>query len=230
MTTTTGPFAGLERTREQMLQARLRPDVTLHVLSLWQPWASLCVLRDPVNRHPTGAAKQYETRSWHPAAAGASLELPFQIAIHATAQWRGDGIHAANDLEDILRRCGVRYSISQRYRRCWDLPLGAIVGVATVLKIHRTETLVTFDVDPWGPVGAWNLYEDGAAEWYAEQVKMGDYTRGRFAWALVDVQQCQRPVPFKGRQSVLYALPDDVALRVRDEIAIQPVLPNREAA
>lgn len=178
------------------------------------------MLADPLTRYRGGGtAKQYETRHFPPGRYG--LNPPFQVAIHATATWSRESTLAADRLEPILLRCGARYTVTQRYRRQWRLPLGAVVGVATVIAVHRTESVV--GVDQYSPTAeAQHLYHD--------QLSMGDYSPGRYAWELVDVQRLRDPYPLRGKQQILWRPPGDIENEIRRRVLGQTIYENRFAA
>jgi hypothetical protein len=126
----------------------------MKALSLTQPWATLVV---------TGE-KEIETRSWRTNHHG-------MIAIHASkgfpAWARGETHHPV--FREAIRRHG--------YDSAPDLPLGAIIGVVSIMGCVKTE-----EVRP-------------RLRGYEEM--FGDYTDGRFAWYLNEPQMIE-PIPFRG--------------------------------
>lgn len=94
----------------------------LRVLSLWQPWASACVLPDSgCGGRP---AKQFETRHWEP-----RLRTPFGVVIHATQRLEKTPLENSWIWAEWLNRMGLHVT---------DLPRGAIIGVATVASVEPT--------------------------------------------------------------------------------------------
>ena len=66
---------------------------------------------------------------------------------------------------------------------CADLPTGAVIATATLAKVLTT-----------GPA-LWGWLPDDEAEY-------GDFSPGRFAWALEDVQVLPEPIPARGQQGL----------------------------
>jgi len=61
-----------------------------------------------------------------------------------------------------------------------DLPVGCIVATCTLADIRRIESTVD----------------------YIDQYVLGDFTPGRYAWHLTDVQALAVPIPAKGKQGL----------------------------
>lgn len=169
----------------------------LAVLALWQPHAILCVAPDPAHGGEPG--KPHETRSWP-----ARGPFPFCVAIHAAKKFDGaikDSI-ATPAIREALLRCGFypgdpRPFTTRRIlppNRMRALPLGAIVGLATVVYAERMAT----HVDP--------AHDDDRA--------FGLWSPERFAWRLADAVMLPMPIPHSGRQEALYS-PD---IELREEI------------
>lgn len=89
------------------------------IISLWQPWASLCVWDE----------KQFETRHW---------QTPYRgiLAIHAAKRFTADERITCRlpYFGEALLRNGINTDLS-------NLPLGAIVGSVILTKIWKTESL-----------------------------------------------------------------------------------------
>jgi activating signal cointegrator 1 len=100
-------------------------------------------------------------------------------------------IHAAKTDQEIYR-CGIppfsRYVPLQA-----ELPLGAIVAVVTLqrgrLIDHAFESLLSAHA----PV----------------EHAFGDYTLGRYAWVLRDVEKLPIPIPIRGQQGT-FTVPDEL--------------------
>lgn len=135
----------------------------MRAISLWQPWA-------------TGIARQVkriETRHWSTPHRG-------ELAIHAAKRWDSD----QRDFAEAERRAGT---IS------FGLPFGAIVAVAELHDVQRTEML---------------------AERISEQEeRWGNYGPRRYGWLLRNIRALAEPVPCRGMQS-MWTLDAEVAARV----------------
>lgn len=140
----------------------------MKAITLTQPFASLIAI----------GAKRIETRSWRTNYRG-------PLAIHAA---KGYGGLPGRNLTDFclnepfrsaLFAGGIRQLVPGQ-----DLPLGAVVAVATlhacVLANHCTEF-------PW--------WEGSAAP---HELAFGDFTPGRWLWILRDVLPLPEPIPARG--------------------------------
>jgi hypothetical protein len=166
----------------------------LLVCALWQPWATLAAIADPETGEPP---KAHETRHWAPRQA-----TPFRVVIHATKTWNAD-CRAAVELEvfrSALKRIGFYPGDPRPFERrqitppsgLQLLPLGALIAVATVLRV-------------WGTGGPDDARGRGLT---LEDLAFGNYWPDRFAWRLSDVVPLRTPIPFLGRQEPLYELTD----------------------
>lgn len=130
-------------------------------LSLTQPWASLVALGE----------KAIETRSWAPSYRG-------EILIHAAKGFPGD----------CRRLCWrdpfATALINGGFNTADDLPRGAIVAVANLVRIAPTES---FD----SPI----LLPFHIAE---RERAFGDFSAGRYGWVLHDVRRLPSAIPCKG--------------------------------
>jgi hypothetical protein len=177
--------------------------VKRRVCSMWQSWATLCVAPLSSTGRP---AKRHETRAFAPRA-----PLPIDVVIHATKKWDRDNAETATDpiFRSALRDAGY-LSGPTRGRlgvladpNLKPLPLGKIIGVATIVSVvHLTQRLG--DATP---------EEHGVS---AHDYEFGDWTPGRYAWRFNDTFLLPEPIPFKGRQDVLYLL-DDATQALVDE-------------
>lgn len=86
------------------------------VISLWQPWASLCVL----------GAKEFETRSWR-------AEYQGPLLIHAAKHWTREEKKLCSDepFRSVMERVGL-FPFG-------PMPLGVIVGRVELVSVWRTE-------------------------------------------------------------------------------------------
>lgn len=172
----------------------LRP---LLVISLWQPWAILAVARDPAKAPRVAAPKENETRHWTP-----KLDLPYRVVVHAAKKFDGEtrSAYHCSPFYEALERCGFhpgdpRPLLKRREvvetlggQKLRPVPLGALVGMVTILEVVTAES--------WRSENSTNVDERA----------FGNYGDGRFAWRLVDPFMFPTPIPFQGRQDVLYPL------------------------
>ncbi len=127
----------------------------MKALTLWQPWASLIVLRQ----------KRFETRSW-------KLDglIGERIAIHAAKR-------PSQDLDSELINEIAKLSLNLAH-----LPLGAVVGSGVIAGFHRTEVIAHSLARP--------------------ELVFGDYSSGRWAWRVEEVEVLPDPVSARGRQGI----------------------------
>lgn len=120
----------------------------MKALSLIQPSATAIAIN----------VKKVETRSW-------STNFRGQIAIHASKGFPKWAREFAS----------LEYTFGRLPNR---VPLGAIIALATIINVVRTEGVVT--------------------QISAIERLYGDYSEGRFAWILSDVVALPEPIPCKG--------------------------------
>lgn len=135
----------------------------MKALSLIQPWATLVAV----------GAKRYETRAW-------STPYRGPIAIHASKWLDAGGRVISSEVAEYLSLCHeepFRSALGQNgIERVRDLPSGAIVAVARLVDVVRTDTVI---ID-------------------ALEREFGNYAPGRYAWKLADVRQLLEPIPHRG--------------------------------
>jgi len=137
----------------------------MKAISLWQPWATGIAL----------GVKLIETRHW-------STSYRGEIAIHAAKRWYADQ-RAFAESERALGTIG------------FGLPFGAIVAIATLKDVKRTEQLV-----------------DHLSE---QEDRWGNYAQRRFGWIFADVRPVGNlGVPCVGRQGI-WTLDGDVTAQLR---------------
>ena len=162
----------------------------MRALTIHQPWATLIA----------SGAKAHETRGMAPPAA----MIGCRIAIHA-----GKSINSLMEIQDYLVATNLRDEHPAQWieeiivalkgsgiSRLTDLPLGAILCTAMLAGAYRCgatlpsngQTLVT----SWAPGSP----QRGTFMPDA----YGDYSPGRWAWHLTDVQCLPTPVPARGQQ------------------------------
>jgi hypothetical protein len=114
-------------------------------------------------------AKQYETRSW-------STRYRGPLAIHAAKGFPGWAKTACLD-EPFYSVLTADRGETQALR----LPLGMVVAVAVLAEVL--------------PVGPGRLFP---AQLSDRERAFGDYSDGRYAWVLRDIEPLPQPVPAKG--------------------------------
>ncbi|MET4560779.1 hypothetical protein ABIA69_001923 [Lysinibacillus parviboronicapiens] len=119
--------------------------------------------------------KQFETRSWQTKHRG-------PIAIHAGKSTDKD---ACNDswIKSTLAEHGIK-----SYK---ELPTGVVLATAELVDCYKVETTV-------GHVSV--LSNVKVVE--GLEVAFGDYTEGRYAWELTNVQVLAKPLEAKGQLSL----------------------------
>lgn len=133
---------------------------TIKAITIWQPWASAIAL----------GVKHIETRGW-------STNYRGPILIHAAKRKLDRHAQAFADYEHTMNRLPAR------------VPLGAIVAMATLVRVQPTEQL--------------DLIISAIERSY------GDYSPGRFGWVLENIRPFKEPIGYTGRQGLF-----DVPLEV----------------
>lgn len=177
------------------------------VLSLWQPWATLCIVRDPLRNE---IAKKIETRAFPPRTFGSiPIRNPFETVIHATKGFNWEQQKVC-EIPEFLRALNARgyyagspKGIDRRNAALFKpLPLGQIIGVATVADYFSAD-------DP------------SLLSQISEEEKIfGLYRAERYAWIFTEQRELPEPIPFKGRQSVLYELPEEINAEVDRQLGL----------
>ena len=149
-------------------------------LTIWQPWATAIAL----------GIKHNETRSWNTNYRG-------PIAIHAAAKndahLRGLWLDVCGAMSDaghdyFIKRVAnngpyyIEYRDNTREVIC-DLEFGAIIATANLVECIPITPEYVATLSP-------------------QELALGDYTFGRFAWVLEDVVMLDEPVPCRGGQRI----------------------------
>ncbi len=149
----------------------------MKAITVWQPWAGAL----------TAGIKKNETRSW-------AMKYRGPIAIHAAKKavptpW-GEAIEpeAWRVLQKILLKIGANLYYESGITPAPDkyeskLAFGAVLATAELV-----------DCIPITPEYIATLSPD--------ELALGDYTPGRYAWKLANVKKLPEPVPTKGRQGL----------------------------
>lgn len=182
----------------------------MKALTLWQPWASLVSL----------GVKSIETRSW-------STDYRGPLAIHAArkrpASWTRLGDYRVKGFGRYglaLLGPGLPEFRSTPRLEGYQLPLGAVVATCTLTDVVPTEALGVSALPGWE---GWHYQVNGAPTRHVtgpdtnpgprrwpdlpvvmglDQLPYGDFTPGRYAWLLDDVQPLDPPVAARGRQQL----------------------------
>ena len=182
-------------------------------MTLHQPWASLVAL----------GVKTIETRGW-------STNYRGPLAIHAAVrrpdmEMLEDGM--AGELFDDSLECLAQWSCTERRDffperipaprdRWWlalapnfateSMPLGAVIATCELVEVVPTAEIVWKRGDD-GQIGEWARYVEGTTgEPFAvvreRQRPYGDFTPGRFAWLLSNIEPLAEPIPATGKQGL----------------------------
>lgn len=158
----------------------------MKAITIWQPWASLLAI----------GAKQYETRSWETKYRG-------PIAIHAAKKRFNTDSHFNRELYSFADALGLSDIFS------FDtLPLGCIIATAELVNCWRIvyHPGPNVDIAKRIPIGAEldvpKKHPDFGRYIVPTETEMlfGDWTPGRYAWELANIQLLPKPIPAKGAQ------------------------------
>ena len=116
--------------------------------------------------------KKFETRSWQTKHRG-------QIAIHAGKSFDKK---AFETFAEVFKEYGIK--------TVDELPVGAVIGTVNLIDCHKVINEFLIEASTTGP----NIR---GREFY-----FGDYTEGRYAWELSNLQVLAEPVPAKGKLSL----------------------------
>lgn len=116
--------------------------------------------------------KKFETRSWRTHYRG-------PIAIHA-----GKKVDEEACWDDSIRNV-----LDEHGYTAGNLPTGAIIATATLNRCLKS-------VDTW--TDGYELENNELI--YSPEYEFGDFTPGRYAWEMTNVQQLPEPIPAKGQQ------------------------------
>lgn len=166
----------------------------MKALTLTQPWATLVAI----------GAKRIETRSW-----ATSYRGP--LAIHAAKGFGKGGERGHKALCGTEPFCSVLNAACKAHYDALDksdgvlramaehpfMPMGAIVATCELLDCVETWPRWA-TITPW-LTASWNetTYHVPPGQGSYEAA-FGDYTPGRFAWLLGNVQALETPIPAKG--------------------------------
>ncbi len=146
----------------------------MKILTLWQPWASL-IIEDK---------KHFETRSW-----ATSYRGP--LGIHASQKQPSKLTLDRSAIECFIKagmidKLPENRTFNGEYMTNWkdDLELGVILGHINLVDCIRITEAYSAYVKKYMP----------------NEYAFGDYTPGRWAWALSDPVKLPVQIPAKGMQ------------------------------
>lgn len=149
---------------------------SIKMLSLWQPWASLCIWKNPDDNK---AEKQIETRHWDTSYRGL-------VAIHATKPLVPEALFEIQNNPEIqsalMRHKAVDFGSVKRV----TLTVGAILGVVTLEKIVQFEC----------------SSPDILSEFPPREESFGLYGFGRFGWIFTNPIEFKNPIECRGLQNL----------------------------
>jgi hypothetical protein len=167
----------------------------MKALSLLQPWASLVAVIE----------KRWETRSW-------STPFRGEVAIHASKGYGAGGKSGFHDLcleepfKTVLKTNKALHppGATTLLHVAIGLPLGAVVAVARITRVLRSEEWV-------------HSFERAQIETAPHEKDFGGYEARRYAWELTEVRQLRSPVPCKGALG-LWEVPAEVEAAILEQL------------
>jgi hypothetical protein len=166
----------------------------MKAVTIYQPWASLIAV----------GAKQFETRS-------RATKYRGPIAIHAgripVKRTFFDNVINSITMPEFCK------ALEQHLPNLTELPLGAVIATAELVDCWRIVYHPGPDVDVAShiPIGG-ELEETRGNRKHPRfgeiivptetEMLFGDWTPGRYAWQLANVQMLETPIPARGRQGL----------------------------
>jgi activating signal cointegrator 1 len=147
--------------------------MSMKVITIIQPWATLIALGE----------KQFETRSWATKHRG-------ELAIHA-----GKKIDKEACREPEIRKALERHGYTED-----NLPTGAVVAICNLTECWGVIGIADVPVKETHVLSAGNRMFGMTRA--IKEFHFGDYSEGRYAWELADVNQLSEPIPAKGQQGL----------------------------
>lgn len=165
------------------------------VLSMWQPWASYLL-------HPRQGlpVKRWETRAFHPMRFVKDIPLPIECAIHAALNRSAlrDLAFRFPEYVEANKRAGLLHET--------NFPRGMIIGIATIVEVLPTISIHA-------------EFRPGSTLPDELDRMLGNYAPGRYAWRMAFAQVLPEPIPFKGRQSVLWQIDAATDRKIDEQLA-----------
>lgn len=167
----------------------------IKAITLWNPWAFLVMLAGHQDPEVARLGKRFETRSWYTAYRG-------PLAIHAAKniphfmQAEVEELCLTSPFQEAFEAVGIKFDGDMPLSRI--LPRGAIMATCNLAECCRIGEDGLYRLDP-AQIESPKYFAPLPAK---PELSFGDYTPGRFAWILEDVQQLPEPIPAKGHQSL----------------------------
>ncbi len=171
----------------------------MKVITLTQPYASLVAI----------GAKRIETRSW-----ATSYRGP--LAIHAAK-----GLNSVGGMRGLQELCNEEPFLSalavpmvgMGITKASQLPFGQIIAVVELVDCVTTEAVRS---SSYVNTEGWWEFNERDTYWRlsAEERAFGDYSSGRWAWLLRNVQRLKEPIPAKGALSLWECDTDEIMAMV----------------
>jgi len=151
------------------------------VLSLWQPWASLVVLKE----------KLIETRSWATSYRGL-------LAIHSTLRF-------TNEQQQLCNRSPFKEALEKHGFTPDNLPFGCVIGFCKLRDIMEIAHGYMAGIDHTTN----ETFIQGIPK--GNERAFGDYRVGRYAWIMDDIRKLETPIKAIGRQGLWkWSVPEEV--------------------
>lgn len=179
----------------------------MKALTIWQPWASLWAC----------GAKGFETRSWATSYRGpiaihaAALKIPQMIKkCFPLSEWTYHPDYEAKMkfLDAVAKGFGGVYTTEEILEKLNSLPTGAVIATAILKGCHEIGQLPKYEAEKElegvpHETGCWDCNQRG--KWIAVpdlETMFGNWTPGRYAWEVEDIELLPEPIPVKGRQGL----------------------------
>lgn len=209
-----------ESKSESRSESRIMKLPPLRVLSMWNPWAFLTLFVPPGESKP---AKEWETRHFIP-----RQLLPIPVAIHATKRDETRLLREEWPFRELLDAAHLHEEGDGRSKGGGSVRLGggSIIGIAEIVDCRDSRELVN----------SWNHKAGESDEVFmrrAREVALGNYKqdeRVRYGWQLAHAWGLPQGIPFKGKQDVLYMLPEIAHREIESQLYLCDVARWRRAA
>lgn len=182
----------------------------MDAISLHQPWASLIAC----------GAKPYETRDWAPPARLIGERIAICAAKHidsGTAEFAEELMTLGSGHFDLVAKLSDTNLICPRELLgafgAAVLPIGCVVCTAVIDGAFLLGDPAKGTAVPAAQVAKRFISRKMPECFTVRYDDYGDYSPGRWAWLLRDVEICKPPIAVKGRQK-FFTLPADVVTAV----------------